>query len=148
MPKRSTHTYSSEDAQPEAASASELVVYYCKYGGENAFILDTTLARLPRRRTDAAYIVDREQHMIKFNLVEGGSKLVKRGPSGDGGAAVERQYRMLSKSGALPVCYRCEESLSSRFVYILPKAVTAYDARTHSKVGRPNPVPKPLSFCE
>lgn len=37
MPKRTTHTYSSEDAAPEGPD-SELFVYYCKHCGSHVLI--------------------------------------------------------------------------------------------------------------
>lgn len=37
MPKRTTHTYSSEDAAPEGPD-SDLFVYYCKHCGSHVLI--------------------------------------------------------------------------------------------------------------
>lgn len=37
MPKRTTHTYSSEDAAPEGPN-SDLFVYYCKHCGSHVLI--------------------------------------------------------------------------------------------------------------
>ncbi|KMT11207.1 hypothetical protein BVRB_5g110400 isoform C [Beta vulgaris subsp. vulgaris] len=37
MPKRTTHTYSSEDAVPDGPD-SELFVYYCKHCGSHVLI--------------------------------------------------------------------------------------------------------------
>ena len=37
MPKRTTHTYSSEDAAPDGPE-SELFVYYCKHCGAHVLI--------------------------------------------------------------------------------------------------------------
>jgi hypothetical protein len=40
MPKRTTHTYSSEDAAPDGPE-SELFVYYCKHCGAHVLITGT-----------------------------------------------------------------------------------------------------------
>ena len=40
MPKRTTHTYSSEDAAPDGPD-SDLFVYYCKHCGSHVLITGT-----------------------------------------------------------------------------------------------------------
>ena len=42
MPKRTTHTYSSEDAAPEGPD-SDLFVYYCKHCGSHVLITGSFL---------------------------------------------------------------------------------------------------------
>jgi hypothetical protein len=42
MPKRTTHTYSSEDAAPDGPE-SELFVYYCKHCGAHVLITGEVL---------------------------------------------------------------------------------------------------------
>ncbi|BFG30406.1 hypothetical protein CerSpe_166800 [Prunus speciosa] len=51
MPKRTTHTYSSEDAAPDGPD-SDLFVYYCKHCGSHLLITDTQLQKMPKRKTD------------------------------------------------------------------------------------------------
>ena len=45
MPKRSTQTYSSEDA-PQT-DEDVITVYYCKYSGDPVLITDAVLGNLP-----------------------------------------------------------------------------------------------------
>ena len=45
MPKRTTHTYSSEDAAPDGPD-SDLFVYYCKHCGSHVLITGTPLPGL------------------------------------------------------------------------------------------------------
>lgn len=43
MPKRTTHTYSSEDAAPDGPD-SDLFVYYCKHCGSHLLITGISLS--------------------------------------------------------------------------------------------------------
>ncbi|KAI6152151.1 hypothetical protein BKA82DRAFT_4107804 [Pisolithus tinctorius] len=47
---------SSTDAKPTASAAAALRVYYC-ICGEFILVIEKSLAALPRRRTDSAYII-------------------------------------------------------------------------------------------
>lgn len=106
MPKRTTLTFTSEDAP--AANEEKLYVYYCKFTGKHAFTVgkrpgwfsevlgapgllegctdlaryllgaDADINKLPRRRTDGARIVDTDVHTIKLYTSDGGVKLIKR----------------------------------------------------------------------
>ncbi|KAE9611647.1 hypothetical protein Lalb_Chr06g0164681 [Lupinus albus] len=78
MPKRTTHTYSSEDAAPEGPN-SDLFVYYCKHCGSHVLITDTQLQKMPKRKTDKAYVLDKTKHLARFNINDGGNVLLKRG---------------------------------------------------------------------
>ncbi|KAF5838221.1 hypothetical protein DUNSADRAFT_3201 [Dunaliella salina] len=77
MPKRTTLTFTSEDAPQQQGAAEQLYVYYCKYTGKHAFTIDTDINKLPRRRTDGARIVDTGAHSIKLYTTPGGSKLIR-----------------------------------------------------------------------
>ena len=108
MPKRTTLTFTSEDAPRQ--DNVKLWVYHCKYSGRHAFTVgespvmlhtlialsmwaehtqishckshvptvDVDLRKLPRRRTDGAYIVDTETYTLQLYTVDGGVKLIKR----------------------------------------------------------------------
>ncbi|XP_057972336.1 UPF0235 protein At5g63440-like isoform X1 [Malania oleifera] len=77
MPKRTTHTYSSEDAAPDGPD-SDLFVYYCKHCGSHVLITDTQLQKMPKRKTDRAYVLDKKKHLARLNIDEGGKVLLKR----------------------------------------------------------------------
>jgi hypothetical protein len=64
MPKRSTATYSSEDAPENDETAIQ--VYYCKYCGEHVLITDAVLGTLPKRRTDGARVLDTEKYVVRL----------------------------------------------------------------------------------
>ena len=68
MPKRSTVTYSSEDA-PDYNEA-KIVVYYCRYCGDHALISDAVLNKLPKRKTDNARVLDTEKYTVRLKAVE------------------------------------------------------------------------------
>jgi len=76
MPKRSTATFTSEDA-PESDDAP-LYVYYCKYSGEHCLITDATLASLPRRRTDGALVLDTDEAIVRVQAQQQPPKYIKR----------------------------------------------------------------------
>ena len=113
MPKRSTHTYSSEDA-PETDDA-KISVYYCRSTGEHVLITDADLSRLPKRRTDGARVLDTEKHTVRLKATpEPKAVLIRRE-----GGALEKQYRYAC--GALPVCYKSEQE--GRYLYIIDGAL-------------------------
>lgn len=115
MPKRTTLTFTSEDAP--AAQEERLYVYYCKFTGRHAFTIDCDINKLARRRTDGARIVATEEHTIKLYTTEGPTKLIKRH-----NGKIERQYRL--HVGVLPIGYTCEPE--AQYVYILGDAVATY----------------------
>lgn len=140
MPKRTTHTYSSEDAAPEGPE-SELFVYYCKHCGAHVLITDTQLQSMPRRKTDQALVLDRNKHLARLNTVEGGKQLLKRGEG-----KVEKQYRMKCASCELFVCYRSEErEEEASFIYVASGALSAVAAETNPQDA---PVPPCISQME
>jgi hypothetical protein len=65
MPKRTTTTYSSEDA---VDTDRRIFVYYCRYSGEPAFITDADLEALPMRKTDNARVIDTQEHHVKLKV--------------------------------------------------------------------------------
>lgn len=135
MPKRTTHTYTSEDAATDGQD-SDLFVYYCKHCGAHVLITDTQLQALPRRRTDDAYVLHRDKHLAKFNTEEGGKHLLNRGEG-----KVERQFRMLCGGCQLFVAYRSEESPeSAKILYVAPGALSSVAAET-------NPQDAPVPPC-
>ncbi|CAI7847715.1 unnamed protein product [Closterium sp. NIES-54] len=128
MPKRTTRTYSSEDAEPQG-DTQELIVYYCKQCGAHVLITDSQLAELPRRKTDGAMVMERAKHVMRLNVMETGKQLLKRGEG-----KVERQYRMGCGECGVMVAYRSEESMEgAKFVYIPADALTDATADTKPK---------------
>mmetsp|Transcript_12692 Transcript_12692/g.21523 ORF Transcript_12692/g.21523 Transcript_12692/m.21523 type:complete len:266 (+) Transcript_12692:166-963(+) len=114
MPKRTTQTYSSEDAPDNDA---KIYVYYCRYCGEHAFITDAQLESLPQRKTDRARVIDTAEHHVKLKVVPGGVKYLKRGEG-----KVEKQFRF--NCGVIPVLYKSEEH--GRYIYVMDGAVSAF----------------------
>lgn len=43
----------------------------------NHFI-DTQLQKMPKRKTDKAYVLDKEKHLARLNISEAGKVLLKR----------------------------------------------------------------------
>nr|CAB3452633.1 unnamed protein product [Digitaria exilis] len=90
MPKRTTHTYSSEDALPEGPE-SDLFVYYCKHCASHVLItgqlllppLDTQLQKMPKRKTDRAHVLDKAKHLSRLNVKESGKVMLKRSDKED-----------------------------------------------------------------
>ncbi|XP_010484079.1 PREDICTED: UPF0235 protein At5g63440 isoform X1 [Camelina sativa] len=135
MPKRTTHTYSSEDAAPDGPD-SDLFVYYCKHCGSHVLITDTQLQKMPKRKTDRSNVLDKKKHLARLNVSEGGKVLLKRGEG-----KMERQFRMNCIGCELFVCYRAEESLeTTSFIYIVDGALSAVAAET-------NPQDAPVPPC-
>lgn len=114
MPKRSTHTYASE----ENDDVGQLTVYYCLYCGQNALILDCALESLPKRRTDGSSVIETSKHMHKLTLEKGENKLIKR----SGG--LERQYRSNCSKCELPVAYQSERE-NPQHIFILDGSLSA-----------------------
>mmetsp|Transcript_5159 Transcript_5159/g.14829 ORF Transcript_5159/g.14829 Transcript_5159/m.14829 type:complete len:235 (-) Transcript_5159:303-1007(-) len=130
MPKRATLTFSSDDNQ--AAAPVNLYVYYCKYSGRHVLTTDCNIDKAPKRRTDAASVIDTEKYQVKLYALETGPKLIKR-RSG----AIERQYRL--NCGKLPIGYRIERE--GRYLYILENSVTSYSVGREQEGSDKPPVP-------
>jgi len=114
MPKRSTHTFASEEnAEPDV-----LRVYYCLYCGTRALVLDADIAKLPTRQTDKALVLDTEKHTYRVLLEKGEHKLIKR----SGG--YERQYRMNCTKCDLPVSYQ-NQAENPEHIFLLPDSLSA-----------------------
>eukprot|EP00898_Chlorokybus_atmophyticus_P008825 jgi/Chlat1/8944/Chrsp94S08250 len=137
MPKRTTHTYSSEDAAARDASEAQLRVYYCAACQAHALILDATLQELPVRRADGSSVIDRAQRLVKISTIPGPTRLIRRA---DG--KVERQWREACPSCGLPLFYRAEDGPAEevRLVYVIKGALSGQSA-TDSKAASDAPVP-------
>ncbi len=77
MPRRTTQTFSSEDAHVAGIEAA-VHVYHCKYSGRHALTTDCNLAKAPRRRTDRAHVIDLDKHTVKLYTADGGVVLLRR----------------------------------------------------------------------
>nr|XP_027121559.1 UPF0235 protein At5g63440 isoform X2 [Coffea arabica] len=140
MPKRTTHTYSSEDAAPDGPD-SDLFVYYCKHCSSHVLITDTQLQKIPKRKTDKAYVLDKKKYLARLNIQEAGKVLLKRGEG-----KMEKQYRMNCVTCGLFVCYRAEEDLeSASFIYVIDGALSSIAAETNPQDA---PVPPCISQLE
>ena len=79
--------------------------------------LEVRMHTLPRRKTDAAFVIDGKRP-FKHKLKEGECKSIKR----EGG--VEKQYRWVCSCG-VPVCYQSTEfSTETPYIYIIDSAVS------------------------
>ncbi|OAY72669.1 UPF0235 protein [Ananas comosus] len=169
MPKRTTHTYSSEDAAPDGPE-SDLFVYYCKHCGSHVLITDTIqrssendkrmcdkkhLARYPIAE-DAKAENGLKPHVCstaRLNVKEPESLsglrkpntgLIVDGKCGEG--KMEKQFRMICVGCELFVCYRSEEDLElAPFVYIVDGALSSVVAETNPQDA---PVPPCISQLE
>ncbi|KAK3043275.1 hypothetical protein RJ639_002518, partial [Escallonia herrerae] len=140
MPKRTTHTYSSEDALPDGPD-SDLFVYYCKHCSSHVLITDTQLQKMPKRKTDKAYVLDKKKHLTRLNINEAGKVLLKRGEG-----KLEKQFRMNCMNCGLLVCYRADEDLeSASYIYVIDGALSAIAAETHPQDA---PLPPCISQLE
>jgi len=129
MPKRSTHTYASE----ENDDVSQLLVYYCLYCGQTALILDKSLETLPRRKTDASAVIETKNHMYKVMLEKGENKLIKR----SGG--FERQYRLNCTKCELPIAYQSVKE-NPEHVFLLDGSLSAQPKVSLNEVQVPTSI--------
>jgi hypothetical protein len=127
MPKRSTHTYASEENE----DVSQLLVYYCLYCGQTALILDAALDTLPRRKTDGSAVIETKRHMHKVMLEKGENKLIKR----SGG--FERQYRLNCTKCELPIAYQSVKE-NPEAVFILDGSLSAQPKVSFNEIKVPN----------
>ncbi|KAL6871581.1 hypothetical protein ACP4OV_014410 [Aristida adscensionis] len=155
MPKRTTHTYSSEDALPEGPE-SDLFVYYCKHCASHVLITE----KMPKRKTDRAHVLDKTKHLSRLNVKEAGKVMLKRLSSTTpiqeckhfwlciwtssclvGEGKLEKQFRMSCVGCDLFVCYRSEEDLDlAPFIYVVDGALSSVAAET-------NPHDAPVPPC-
>ncbi|GAB2213312.1 hypothetical protein Droror1_Dr00021336 [Drosera rotundifolia] len=77
MSKRTTHTYSSEDTV-RGGGDSDIFVNYCKHCSSHVLITDTQLQKMPKRKTDKAYALDKQKHLVRLNTTDEGKVLLKR----------------------------------------------------------------------
>ncbi|XP_060204465.1 UPF0235 protein At5g63440 isoform X1 [Lycium barbarum] len=140
MPKRTTHTYSSEDAVPDDPN-SDLFVYYCKHCSSHVLISDNQLQKMPKRKTDKAYVLDKKKYLARLSVDDAGKVLLKRGEG-----KLEKQFRMSCKGCGLFVCYRAEEDLeTASFLYVVDGALSTIAAETNPQDA---PVPPCISQLE
>ncbi|KAK9795516.1 hypothetical protein WJX73_003528 [Symbiochloris irregularis] len=130
-PRRTTLTFSSDDAPAQPSGDRQIHVYYCKYSGKHALTTDCDLGGAPRRRTDSSRVIDTEKFTVRLYTTDGGVKVLQRR---DG--RFEKQYRQLV--GKLPVAYRAQPE--ARFLYIFDGALTAYSPEDREGGGAA-PVP-------
>eukprot|EP00667_Euglena_gracilis_P019387 EG_transcript_20788 len=98
--KRETKNYTPEMADVEGLIRDPFT-FYCVNCSEFALILTDPLEKLPRRKTDSAFVVtNADEALLRNNMMEGDCKLLKR----EGGA--ERQYRWLCRGCKLVLAYR------------------------------------------
>jgi hypothetical protein len=156
MPKRSTATYTSEDA-PQSEEAA-LYVYYCKYSGEHCLITDAALGALPRRRTDGAYVLDTQSAVVRVQAALQPVKYIKRcvrvwrsGRCGAAALAALRESRLRTNAGAAaahtPAASACPSRCNS------PGAAARHAPRaaprtTHTHTRRANPKLTPPVRCD
>ncbi|KAI6134963.1 hypothetical protein EV401DRAFT_2249959 [Pisolithus croceorrhizus] len=113
-------------AKPTASAAAALRVYYC-ICGEFILVIEKSLAALPRRRTDGAYIIRCRENetgkavVFKLNASTSAAPvLVKKS------GAYERQYRFSCPRCNLLVGYQSTPLpvKSGPYLYILKGALT------------------------
>ncbi|KAK9278563.1 hypothetical protein L1049_028135 [Liquidambar formosana] len=101
----------------------------------------TQLQKMPKRKTDKAYVLDKKKHLARLNIDEGGKILLKRGEG-----KLEKQFRMNCLGCGLFVCYRSEEDLEyASFIYVVDGALSTVAAETNPQDA---PVPPCISQLE
>eukprot|EP00668_Euglena_longa_P014175 GGOE01018151.1.p1 GENE.GGOE01018151.1~~GGOE01018151.1.p1 ORF type:complete len:273 (-),score=88.73 GGOE01018151.1:223-1041(-) len=118
--KRETKNYTPEMADVEGL-IRDPYTFYCVNCSEFAVILTDPLEKLPRRKTDNAFVVTNDEEvMYRNNMLEGDCKLLKR----EGGA--ERQYRWLCRGCKLVLAYRSGDfkDAAHRALYLKDGALT------------------------
>lgn len=120
------------------------------------------LGELPRRRTDGAFVVDRSQVLARLNLDEAGVKALRRaqGGAGEGGAdaevaaageggatRVEKQWRLVTKKGKLPVAYRVGANPNERYLYVIADALSATPGGAVATTASGERVPSSIADC-
>ena len=120
-PKRSAHVLTSDDA-PDAARAAAYNIYYCKFCGDHCLTTEASLAAAPRRRTDAARVIDTGKHVTKLKLPVSPKPVAVKRENGE----VEVQYRFAC--GTVPVGYYATSTPApGALMYIFDGALSAFD---------------------
>ncbi|XP_078433540.1 UPF0235 protein At5g63440 isoform X2 [Wolffia australiana] len=105
------------------------------------FSFHMQLHKMPRRKTDNAYVLDKKKHLARLNVNEAGKVVLRRGEG-----KVERQFRMKCVGCDLFVCYRSEEDLeASAFIYVVDGALSSIGLETNPQDA---PVPPCISQLE
>ncbi|GAB5355231.1 hypothetical protein AAMO2058_000188000 [Amorphochlora amoebiformis] len=113
--KKWEKNYTSEESDIKEEG---LNVCYC-ICGQYSMILDVSLDKLPKRKSDGSLVVNEKKRVCKRNMVEGQTKLIRR----KGG--LERQYRFSCKQCGLFLCYRSVPgSQSGKYTYVVKGALT------------------------
>jgi hypothetical protein len=119
-------------------------VYCCNADGSEflvtllvvEIVADTQLQKMPKRKTDKAYVLDRKKYLTRLNVTDAGKQLLKRAEG-----KVEKQYRMKCAGCGLFVCYRSEEDLEvAPYLYVTDGALSSVAAET-------NPQDAPVPPC-
>ncbi|KAH7442119.1 hypothetical protein KP509_03G071900 [Ceratopteris richardii] len=96
---------------------------------------------MPRRKTDRAYVLDKQKYLARLNVAEAGKHFLKRGEG-----KVERQFRLKCTGCELFVCYYSEEDLDmAPFLYVVDGALSSVAAETNPQDA---PVPPCISQLE
>ncbi|KAF9668011.1 hypothetical protein SADUNF_Sadunf15G0082400 [Salix dunnii] len=96
----------------------------------------TQLQKMPKRKTDRAYVLDKTKHLARLHMNEAGKVLLKRGEG-----KLEKQFRMNCIGCGLFVFYRAEEDLEhASFIYVVDGALSTVAAET-------NPQDAPVPPC-
>ncbi|XP_031130064.1 UPF0235 protein At5g63440 isoform X2 [Ipomoea triloba] len=97
--------------------------------------------KMPKRKTDKAYVLDKKKYLARLSVNEAGKVLLKRGEG-----KLEKQFRMNCKGCGLFVCYRAEDDLdSASFIYVVDGALSTIAAETNPQDA---PVPPCISHLE
>ncbi|KAJ3287098.1 hypothetical protein HK104_008760 [Borealophlyctis nickersoniae] len=122
MPKIvSSSTVSTSTELPDA-TGKNLHTYYCIFCNEYVLIVDKRLKKLPRRKTDRAYIVS-QKRTYKPNLEREGEYILIKRPNG-----YEKQRRYQCPQCKVPVAYEQKGDI----LYIFENAVRSAEAATGS----------------
>lgn len=137
MPKvvsRSIVCSDTKDKEEYNQGATSVTVYHCLCG-QMALILDSTLEKLPLRRTDHARVIDGSKHAHKLTCVDGDTVFLKR-PGG-----IERQFRLKCKKCNLWLFYRPSKKDQSITFVVDGALVHSGDSHTTTAVKpKPNKV--------
>ncbi|KAI5341663.1 hypothetical protein L3X38_009538 [Prunus dulcis] len=98
--------------------------------GSHLLITDTQLQKMPKRKTDKAYVLDKSKHLARLNIAEAGKVVLKRGEG-----KMEKQFRMNCVGCGLFVFCRSEEDLEgASFIYVVDGAPSTVAAETNPQV--------------
>ncbi|XP_009616970.1 UPF0235 protein At5g63440 isoform X2 [Nicotiana tabacum] len=107
----------------------------------NTAVLTSSSPKMPKRKTDKAYVLDKEKYLARLSVDDAGKVLLKRGEG-----KLEKQFRMSCKGCGLFVCYRSEEDLeTASFIYVVDGALSTIAAETNPQDA---PVPPCISQLE